>query len=61
MKKNKSVVRTNVIYGVLVLVSLAVIVLLLAKIVEVLEKTKFSAASNFEYKCPRLAYGFSSA
>jgi uncharacterized membrane protein len=61
MKKNKSVVRTNVIYGVLVLVPLAVIVLLLAKIVEVLEKTKFSAASNFEYKGPRLAYGFSSA
>lgn len=38
MKKNKSVFRTNVIYGVLVLVPLAVIVLLLAKIVEVLEK-----------------------
>ena len=38
MKKNKSVFRTNVIYGVLVLVPLAVIVLLLAKIVEILEK-----------------------
>ena len=37
MKKNKSVFRTNVIYGVLVLVPLAVIVLLLAKIVEILE------------------------
>jgi len=38
MKKNKSVFRTNVIYGVLVLVPLAVIVLLLAKIVEILEE-----------------------
>jgi uncharacterized membrane protein len=38
MKKTKSVFRTNVIYGVLVLVPLAVIVLLLAKIVEILEK-----------------------
>ncbi len=37
MKKNKSVFRTNVIYGLLVLVPLAVIVLLLAKIVEILE------------------------
>ena len=37
MKKNKSVFRANVIYGVLVLVPLAVIVLLLAKIVEVLD------------------------
>ena len=37
MKKNKSVFRTNVTYGVLVLVPLAVIVLLLAKIVEILE------------------------
>ncbi|CAB1062466.1 hypothetical protein D1BOALGB6SA_7243 [Olavius sp. associated proteobacterium Delta 1] len=37
MKKTKSVFRTNVIYGVLVLVPLAVIVLLLAKIVEILE------------------------
>jgi len=32
MKKNTSVFRTNVIYGLLVLVPLAVIVLLLAKI-----------------------------
>ena len=38
MKNTKSVFRTNVIYGVLVLVPLAVIVLLLAKIVEILEK-----------------------
>jgi len=38
MQKTKSVFRTNVIYGVLVLVPLAVIVLLLAKIVEILEK-----------------------
>jgi uncharacterized membrane protein len=38
MKKNKSVFKTNVVYGVLVLVPLAVIVLLLAKIVEILEK-----------------------
>jgi uncharacterized membrane protein len=38
MKETKSVFRTNIIYGVLVLVPLAVIVLLLAKIVEVLEK-----------------------
>ena len=37
MKKIKSVFRTNVIYGVLVLVPLAVIVLFLAKIVEILE------------------------
>ena len=37
MKKIKSVFRTNVIYGVLVLVPLAVIVLLLAKIVEIIE------------------------
>ena len=37
MQKTKSVFRTNVIYGVLVLVPLAVIVLLLAKIVEILE------------------------
>ena len=37
MKNNKSVFRTNVIYGLLVLVPLAVIVLLLAKIVEILE------------------------
>jgi uncharacterized membrane protein len=35
--KTKSVFRTNVIYGVLVLVPAAIIVLLLAKIVEVLE------------------------
>ncbi len=38
MKKTKSLFRTNVIYGVLVLVPLAVIALLLAKIVEILEK-----------------------
>lgn len=38
MNKTKSVFRTNVIYGVLVLVPLSVIVLLLAKIVEILEK-----------------------
>jgi uncharacterized membrane protein len=38
MKERKSVFRTNVIYGVLVLVPLAVIVLLLAEIVEILEK-----------------------
>jgi len=38
MKETKSGFRTNVIYGVLVLVPLAVIVLLLAKIVEILEK-----------------------
>jgi uncharacterized membrane protein len=38
MKKTKSVFRTNVIYGVLVLVPLGVIVLLLAKMVEILEK-----------------------
>jgi len=38
MPKTKSVFRTNVIYGVLVLVPLGVIVLLLAKIVEILEK-----------------------
>jgi uncharacterized membrane protein len=37
MKKTKSVFRTNVIYGVLVLVPLAVIILLLAEIVEILE------------------------
>jgi uncharacterized membrane protein len=37
MKKTKSVFRTNVIYGLLVLVPSAVIVLLLAKIVEILE------------------------
>ena len=37
MKKVKSVFRTNVIYGVLVLVPLAVIVLLLAEIVEIIE------------------------
>jgi uncharacterized membrane protein len=38
MNKSKSVFRTNVIYGVLVLVPMAVIVLLLAKIVEILEE-----------------------
>jgi len=38
MKKTKSVFRTNVIYGVLVLVPSAIIVLLLAKIVEILEE-----------------------
>jgi len=38
MKETKSVFRTNIIYGVLVLVPLAVIVLLLAEIVEILEK-----------------------
>ena len=38
MKHTKSVFRTNVVYGVLVLVPLAVIVLLLAKIVEILEQ-----------------------
>ena len=38
MKKTKSVFKTNIIYGVLVLVPLAVIVLLLAEIVEILEK-----------------------
>ena len=37
MKNIKSVFRSNVIYGVLVLVPLAVIVLLLAEIVEILE------------------------
>jgi uncharacterized membrane protein len=37
MQKTKSGFRTNVIYGVLVLVPVAVIVLLLAKIVEILE------------------------
>ena len=38
MKETKSVFRTNIIYGVLVLVPLAVIVLLLAEIVDILEK-----------------------
>ena len=38
MEKNKSVFRTNVVYGVLVLVPSAIIVLLLAKIVEVLDE-----------------------
>ncbi len=38
MRNTKSVFKTNVIYGVLVLVPLAVIVLLLAKMVEILEK-----------------------
>ncbi len=38
MRETKSVFRTNIIYGVLVLVPLAVIVLLLAEIVEILEK-----------------------
>jgi len=38
MKGPKSAFRTNVIYGLLVLVPLAVIVLLLAKMVEILEK-----------------------
>ena len=38
MNKKKSVFRTNVIYGLLVLVPVAVIVLLLAKIVEILEQ-----------------------
>jgi len=38
VKNNNSIFRTNVIYGVLVLVPLAVIVLLLAKIVEIIDK-----------------------
>ena len=38
MKKVKSIFKTNIIYGVLVLVPLAVIILLLAEIVEILEK-----------------------
>lgn len=38
MKKSKSVFRTNVIYGLLFLVPTAIIFLLLAKIVEILEK-----------------------
>jgi uncharacterized membrane protein len=37
MKKTNSVFRTNVIYGLLVLIPSAIIVLLLAKIVEILE------------------------
>ena len=37
MRETKSVFRTNIIYGVLVLVPMAVIVLLLAEIVEILE------------------------
>jgi uncharacterized membrane protein len=37
MKKTQSVFRTNVIYGLLVLIPSAIIVLLLAKIVEILE------------------------
>ena len=37
MKKIKSVFKTNVIYGLLVLIPCAIIVLLLAKIVEILE------------------------
>jgi uncharacterized membrane protein len=38
MKKTQSVFKTNIIYGVLVLVPLAVIILLLAEIVGILEK-----------------------
>jgi len=38
-KKSKSVFKTNVIYGLLVLVPAAIIFLLLAKIIEILEKT----------------------
>jgi uncharacterized membrane protein len=38
MKKSKSVFRTNVIYGLIVLVPAAIIFLLLVKIVEILEK-----------------------
>ena len=38
MKKSKSVFRTNVVYGLLVLVPAAILFLLLAKIVEILEK-----------------------
>ncbi len=46
MKKSKSVFRTNVIYGLLVLVPAAIIFLLLVKIVEILEK--MAAPLNFE-------------
>ena len=38
MKKSKTVFRTDVVYGLLVLVPAAIIFLLLAKIVEILEK-----------------------
>ncbi|MES0447894.1 MAG: DUF502 domain-containing protein [Desulfobacterales bacterium] len=46
MKKSKSVFRTNVIYGLLVLVPAAIIFLLLAKIVEILEN--MAAPLNLE-------------
>ncbi|MCK4977690.1 MAG: DUF502 domain-containing protein [Anaerolineales bacterium] len=46
MKKSKSVFRTNVIYGLLVLVPAAIIFLLLVKIVEILEK--MAAPLNLE-------------
>lgn len=45
-KESKSVFKTNVIYGLLVLVPAAVIFLLLAKIIELLEKT--AVAYNLE-------------
>lgn len=46
MKKSKSVFRTNVIYGLLVLVPAAIIFLLLVKIVEILEN--MAAPLNLE-------------